>query len=176
MKQVIIAVVGSKRSGKTTTIETLTRELSKKGYRIAAVKHVSEPNFTIDTEKKDTWRYAQSGAKTIVCVSATETATIEKTESRNPSIKEIMRKSRNCNVIFIEGLKKMVARKKNVQKIVVVKSAEEAIKAKEVYVPILTFTGPYSTEKLNLKIPYVDAIRKPKEIAELVEELIRKTD
>jgi molybdopterin-guanine dinucleotide biosynthesis protein MobB len=176
LKQVIVAVVGGKRSGKTTTIETLTRELSGKGYRIAAVKHVPEPNFTIDTERKDTWRYAQAGAKTIVCVSAAEIATIEKIESRNPSFREILQKGRDCNVIFIEGLKKMVARNKNVHKIVVVKSAEEAIKANEDYVPILAFAGPYSTEKLNLKIPYANALRKPRELAELVEELIKKTN
>lgn len=32
-KPVVIAVVGSKSSGKTTTIEALTRELTKKGLQ-----------------------------------------------------------------------------------------------------------------------------------------------
>jgi molybdopterin-guanine dinucleotide biosynthesis protein MobB len=42
------------------------------------VKHIPEPNFTIDREGKDTWRYAQAGATTVVGVSADEIATIEK--------------------------------------------------------------------------------------------------
>ncbi|MCJ7559854.1 molybdopterin-guanine dinucleotide biosynthesis protein B, partial [Candidatus Bathyarchaeota archaeon] len=63
-----IAVVGSKKSGKTTTIENLVRELTKKGYKVAAIKHVSEPDFTIDTAGKDTWKFAKAGAKTIISV------------------------------------------------------------------------------------------------------------
>ena len=36
-RPVVIAVVGSKSSGKTTTIEALTKELTKRGYIIAVV-------------------------------------------------------------------------------------------------------------------------------------------
>ncbi|MCK4482606.1 molybdopterin-guanine dinucleotide biosynthesis protein MobB, partial [Candidatus Bathyarchaeota archaeon] len=68
MKTTVIAVVGSKSSGKTTIIEILTKELTKRDYKVAAVKHIPESNFTIDREGKDTWRFAQSGAKTIVSV------------------------------------------------------------------------------------------------------------
>ena len=60
MKPIVIAVVGSKASGKTTTIEILTKELSRKGYKIAAVKHIPEKNFTIDKKGKDTWRFAKA--------------------------------------------------------------------------------------------------------------------
>ena len=55
MRTAVIAVVGSKRSGKTTTVETMVEELSSRGYRIATVKHISEQNFTMDTKGKDTW-------------------------------------------------------------------------------------------------------------------------
>ena len=74
-----IAVVGTKKSGKTTTIENLTRELTKRGYKVATIKHINEPDFTIDTLGKDTWRYAQAGAKTIISVATNETAIIQKT-------------------------------------------------------------------------------------------------
>ena len=74
-----IAVVGTKKSGKTTTTENLIRELTKRGYNVAAIKHIPEPDFTIDTPGKDTWRYAQAGAKTVISVATNETVTIEKT-------------------------------------------------------------------------------------------------
>ncbi len=45
----VIAVVGRKKSGKTTTIENLVRELTKRGLNIAVIKHISKPDFTIDT-------------------------------------------------------------------------------------------------------------------------------
>jgi len=66
VKTTVIGVVGGKKSGKTTTIEILTRGLTKRGYTVAVAKHISETNFTLDTEGKDTWRFVQAGAKTVV--------------------------------------------------------------------------------------------------------------
>jgi molybdopterin-guanine dinucleotide biosynthesis protein MobB len=171
-KPVVIAVVGSKSSGKTTTIEALTRELTKRGYIIAAVKHVPEPDFTIDTPGKDTWRFAQSGAKTIISVASNEIATIEKVKVENFPLKEILQKCRGHDIVFLEGFRKFVNKKKDIPKIVVVKSAKEALEAAKNFKPILAFTGPCSTEKLNLKIPYVDVLKNPEKIADIVEKII----
>ncbi|MEM3622687.1 MAG: molybdopterin-guanine dinucleotide biosynthesis protein B [Candidatus Bathyarchaeia archaeon] len=168
-KPVIIAIVGSKSSGKTTTIETLTRELTKRGYKIAAVKHIPEPNFTIDHTGKDTWRFAQSGAKTIISVASNEIATIEKVNIENFSFKKILKKCEGHDIIFIEGFRKLVGKDKSIYKIVVVKSAEEASEALKNFGPILAFTGPYSTEALYPKIPYVDLMKNPEKIADIVE-------
>jgi len=174
MKTTVIAVVGSKNSGKTTTIEILTKELTKRGYKIAAVKHIPEPNFTIDKVGKDTWKFAQSGAKTVVSVASNEVATIEKVNSKNLSLREILQKCKGHDIVFLEGFRKLVSRNKDIHKIVTVKSAEEAIEAVKNFKPILTFTGPYSTENLNLKIPYVDLLKNPEKIANIVRKVIIK--
>jgi molybdopterin-guanine dinucleotide biosynthesis protein B len=174
LKTTVIAVVGSKSSGKTTTIEAITKELTKRGYKIAAVKHVPEPNFTIDKMGKDTWRFAQSGAKTIVSVASDEAATIEKVSIRNFSLRKILQKCKGHDIVLIEGFRKLVSKNRDICKIVVVKSGEEALEAVNTFKPILAFTGPYSTENLNLKIPYVDALRNPEKIADMVEKIARQ--
>jgi molybdopterin-guanine dinucleotide biosynthesis protein B len=174
LKTRVIAVVGSKKSGKTTTIENLTRELTKRGYNVAAVKHVSEQDFTIDTPEKDTWKFAQSGAKTIISVAANEIATLEKIPLESVSLKTLLKKCRGNHVVFVEGLKKLVATKKNVSKIVIVKSRKETMKALESFKPILAFSGPYSTEALNLKIQYVDAVKNPVKLADIIENKLLK--
>jgi len=173
-KPTIIAVVGSKSSGKTTTIEALTRELTKRGYKIGVVKHIPEPNFTIDTVGKDTWRFAQSGAQTILSVASNEVATIEKVNAKNLSLKQILQKCKNLDIVFLEGFRKIVSRKKAMHKIVTAKSAPEALEALKNFEPILAFTGPYPTEELNLKIPYVDVLQNPEEIADIVEKIVKK--
>ena len=173
MRTSVIAVVGSKRSGKTTTVEALVKELSSRGYRIATVKHISEQNFTMDTKGKDTWRYAQAGARTIIGAAPEEIATIEKV-SRSLSLKEILRRCRGHDIILLEGFKKLVSKKGNINKIVVVKSAEEALQAVKDFKPILAFTGPYSTETLRVEAPYVDVLKHPKRIADIVENNFRK--
>lgn len=174
MKTMIIAIVGSKKSGKTTTIEALTRELVKRGFKVAAIKHVSEPDFTIDTEGKDTWRFAQAGAKTIVLASSNEIVTIEKTGLKDLSIDVILQKCEGNDVIFLEGFRKFVSKNWNVHKIVVVKSAEEALEAAKSFAPVLAFTGPYSTQNLDTDIPYVDALKEPEKLADIVEDVVKK--
>jgi molybdopterin-guanine dinucleotide biosynthesis protein B len=173
-KPAVIAIVGGKSSGKTTTIEALTRELTKRGYKIAAVKHIPESNFTMDTVGKDTWRFAQSGAKTVISVASDEMAIIEKVEAKNFSLKEILQKCRGNDIVFLEGFRKLVSKNRDIDKIVNVKSAEEALEAAKDFKPILAFTGPYSTENLKMKIPYVDILKNPEKIADIVEKLVKK--
>jgi len=173
MKATVIAVVGSKRSGKTTTVEALVRELAKKGHKIAAIKHISEQKFTIDTKGKDTWRYAQAGAQTVIGISATELATIEKA-NKTFSLEDILERSQGHDFVFLEGFKKLVSKESNIPKIVVVKSQNEAQEAATAYRPIIAFAGPYSTENLHLEAPYVDALKNPARLARIVEAFVSK--
>jgi molybdopterin-guanine dinucleotide biosynthesis protein B len=175
MKPRVIAVVGSKKSGKTTTITNLIRELTKRGYKTAAIKHVSEPpDFTIDTTGKDTWKFAQAGAKTIITVATNETATIEKTPIEQLSLNALLKKCKGNSIIFIEGLKKHVATNKNIPKIVTTKSTAEATNAPENYDPIIAFSGPYNTTAVNPKIPYADALTNTEKLANIIESKLFK--
>jgi molybdopterin-guanine dinucleotide biosynthesis protein B len=174
MKPIVIAVVGSQNSGKTTTIEVLTRELTKRGYKIATVKHIPEPDFTIDAIGKDTWRFAQAGAKTIVAVSANEIATIEKLKTESFSLEMILQKCEGNDVVFLEGLRKLISKYEDIHKIVVVKSAEETLEAVKNLGPIVAFTGPYVPK--NNEIPYEDVLKNPEKLADLVEKVIGKRD
>jgi len=171
-RPVVIAVLGGKSSGKTATIEALTRELTKRGYKIAAVKHVPESDFTIDTAGKDTWRFAQSGAKTIISVASNEITTIEKGKAKKFPLKEILQKCQGHDIVFLEGFKKFVGNKKDIRKIVVVRSAKEISEAANNIKPILAFTGSCSTKNLNPKIPYVNVLKNPEKIADIVEKAV----
>ncbi|MFC1985056.1 molybdopterin-guanine dinucleotide biosynthesis protein B [Chloroflexota bacterium] len=58
----IISIVGRSKSGKTTLIEKLIRELKSRGYRVATIKHA--PHGTIlDQPNKDSWRHIQAGSE-----------------------------------------------------------------------------------------------------------------
>jgi molybdopterin-guanine dinucleotide biosynthesis protein MobB len=174
MKPQVIAVVGTKKSGKTTTTENLIRELTRRGYKVAAIKHVPEPDHTIDTPGKDTWRYAQAGARTIVSAAPNEIATIEKTSLETVSIDALLKRCRGTDVVFIEGLKKRVAKRKNIPKIVVTKTMDEAVNATENYKPIIAFSGPYDTENLNFETPYADSLTNPEKLADIIEKILKK--
>jgi molybdopterin-guanine dinucleotide biosynthesis protein B len=165
-----IAVVGTKKSGKTTTIENLTRELTKRGYKVATIKHINE-DFTIDTPGKDTWRYQQAGANTIIATGPNQTVTIEKT---TPPLSALLKKCQNNDIIFIEGFKKTVAKNQTIPKIAVTKTKTEAQNALKTYNPIIAFTGPYNTTTLNPNTPYANALTNPQKLTNTIEKTIPK--
>jgi molybdopterin-guanine dinucleotide biosynthesis protein MobB len=166
----VIAVVGTKKSGKTTTIENLTRELTKRGYTVAAIKHINE-DFVIDTPGKDTWRYEQAGAKTIVAMGPNQTVIIEKTTQNTP-LPTLLEKCSDNDVVFIEGFKKTVAQDHSIPKIVVTKNQAEAQNAIKTYKPIVAFTGPYNTTTLNPNTPYVNTQTSSQELANTIEKTL----
>jgi len=175
IKAAVIAVLGGKESGKTTTIEVLTRELTRRGYKVAAVKHIPEKDFTIDTAGKDTWRFAEAGAKTVVSVSPKEIATLERGNTDNFSqLKAIMERCQDSDIILIEGFRKILGENPEVPKIVAVKSEEEVAEALKTFKPIIAFTGPYSAIKKGLPAPYFDVFREQAKLVELVEKIIRE--
>lgn len=63
-----IRIVGSKKSGKTTLIENLSKELKSRGFRVAAVKHTSH-DHEFDRPGTDSWRFRQAGCETAVIIS-----------------------------------------------------------------------------------------------------------
>lgn len=73
-----IAVVGSRKSGKTRLAAFLVRRLTRRGFRVASIKHVHHRGFTMDTPNKDSWRLTKAGARSVVIVSPGEIAQITK--------------------------------------------------------------------------------------------------
>jgi molybdopterin-guanine dinucleotide biosynthesis protein MobB len=175
LKTAIIAVLGGKKSGKTTTIESLIETLTMKGYKITAVKYVAEPDFTIDTKGKDSWRFAQAGAKIIITVAKNEVATIEKMNTKNLQLDEILQKCKDSDVVFIEGLRSLVGKDRRVQKIVIVKTSKEALEASKSLEPILAFAGPYAAKSLKPEIAHVQIFKDLEKLADIIDDFIKKS-
>lgn len=60
-KPAILAISGIKKSGKTMLIEGLIPALSKRGIKVAVIKHDAH-SFTPDTPGTDTFRFFAAGA------------------------------------------------------------------------------------------------------------------
>ncbi len=103
----IISIVGKSDSGKTTLIEKLVPELTRRGYRVATVKHDMH-GFEVDREGKDSWRHKQAGAHTVVISSPQKVALIRDVE-KDLTLDEIRRRwIQDVDLILSEGYKKDV--------------------------------------------------------------------
>ncbi|NWG01846.1 MAG: molybdopterin-guanine dinucleotide biosynthesis protein B [Syntrophaceae bacterium] len=103
----IISIVGKSDSGKTTLIEKLVPELTRRGYRVATVKHDIH-GFEVDREGKDSWRHKQAGAHTVVISSPNKVALIRDVE-KDLTLDEIREKLiQDVDLILSEGYKKDV--------------------------------------------------------------------
>jgi molybdopterin-guanine dinucleotide biosynthesis adapter protein len=101
----IVSIVGKSDSGKTTLIEKLVPELSRRGYRVATVKH-DVHGFEVDREGKDSWRHKKAGAHTVVISSPMKVAVIRDADhdADLPEIRE--RYIRDVDLILTEGFKR----------------------------------------------------------------------
>ena len=65
----ILSIVGRSNSGKTTLLEKLIRELTRRGRRIGTIKHHYHGPVEVDIPGKDSWRHKRAGARTVALAS-----------------------------------------------------------------------------------------------------------
>ena len=100
----IISIVGRSNAGKTTLIEKLIPELTRRGYRVATIKH-DVHGFAIDYEGKDSWRHKKAGARTTVISSPWKVAVIEDVKKDHTPAELRDRYIRDVDLILSEGYK-----------------------------------------------------------------------
>lgn len=107
----VFGVTGWKNSGKTTLVEALVRELTRRGYRVATVKHAHHA-FDIDREGTDSWRHRAAGAREVAIVSAKRWALMhELQDEAEPPLGAILERLSPCDLVLVEGYKRDTHRK-----------------------------------------------------------------
>jgi molybdopterin-guanine dinucleotide biosynthesis protein B len=172
--KVIVAVVGNSNSGKTTAVEVLIKGLTKKGYKIASAKHIPDPEFTIDTKGKDTWKHARAGADTVLSVGQNELAVINRVDTTKFSLKQIVAKfSDETDIIILEGFKRLVGEDSSIPKIITANTVNDAKAAIGSYKNILAFIGLSSNNEIESEIPFIDILKEPEKLVDLVNQKVR---
>ncbi|MCW4031499.1 MAG: molybdopterin-guanine dinucleotide biosynthesis protein B [Candidatus Bathyarchaeota archaeon] len=174
----VIAVIGISGSGKTTTLEYLISNLTVEGYRIGAIKHIHHKGFKIDKEGTNTWRYTKAGSKVTVAISSNETVLIKKANNKLNDLDQILKllKGEELDIIFIEGFHSLIAKRKDVLKIVTAEDADSLKRTlNETDRPILAITGVVGQLKpeIALEIPIINLLTEGKQLLKLVEEHLK---
>lgn len=97
-------IAASSNSGKTTIIEKVVRILKQRGLRVAVVKHASK-GFELDRPCKDSWRFREAGADTIVLVGPDRLALMRSIDEE-PSMQEVEEIVGSADILIREGFKR----------------------------------------------------------------------
>ncbi|MBO0742970.1 MAG: molybdopterin-guanine dinucleotide biosynthesis protein B [Hyphomicrobiaceae bacterium] len=101
----VIGIAGWKKSGKTTLVERLVGEFTRRGLKIATIKHAHH-DFQIDQEHTDSARHRRAGASQVAVVSAKRWAVIAELETApEPELAEVLRWLAPCDLVIVEGYK-----------------------------------------------------------------------
>jgi molybdopterin-guanine dinucleotide biosynthesis protein B len=97
--------VGKSDSGKTTFLEKLIPELTRRGFRVAVIKHDAH-SFDIDHPGKDSWRHKNAGAAISLISSPAKVALVQDSD-RDHTLAELReRYIRDVDIILSEGYKR----------------------------------------------------------------------
>lgn len=101
----IIGIAGWKKSGKTTLTVRLVAEFTKRGLKVATVKHAHH-EFQVDEGETDSARHRRAGASQVAIVSAKRWAIMTELKGApEPNFDEVIAALEPADLIVVEGYK-----------------------------------------------------------------------
>ncbi|MEA3309267.1 MAG: molybdopterin-guanine dinucleotide biosynthesis protein B [Chloroflexota bacterium] len=100
-----LGVIGRSNSGKTTLLEKLIGELTRRGYRVAVLKHTRHPGVQTDLPGKDTRRLWEAGAVHTTFLTPDRLVQTQR-YAEEPQLARVLAGIRDVDLILIEGYKR----------------------------------------------------------------------
>lgn len=97
----VVSFVGRSGSGKTTLLEKVIGELTRRGYRVATVKHHTH-NSDVDVPGKDSWRHARAGAHQVILKGKGVVAAF-KYRDDEPTLSDLLADVEDADIVLTEG-------------------------------------------------------------------------
>lgn len=85
----LVAVVGTKKSGKTTVVERMLGELARRDLVAGTLKLIHHEGFTIHAEGRDTARHWEAGAQFSIALAPGETALVRRTRGMHEDLADV---------------------------------------------------------------------------------------
>ena len=101
----ILSITGCGKCGKTTMVEKLVTELTRRGYVIGTLKH-DVHGFSMDHPGKDTWRHKQAGARAVAIIGPDQVAVVRSTPDSEFSVHDAIALLGPVDLVITEGFKR----------------------------------------------------------------------
>lgn len=162
-------IKGFSKTGKTTTVTSLAKELKSRGYSVGTVKDIHYEGFQADRPGTDTFMHARAGARRVTARGGKETAIIC---DRQMSIDEILKYYKEDFVILEGdcGIKcPTIVTGKTVED-VAKRICPEAVAISGVIAASQAAADRATQERLLLGLPVINGITEVRKLADLIEQ------
>ena len=162
-----VSFVAKSGTGKTTLLEKVIGELTRRGRRVGTVKHDAH-RFEIDHEGKDSWRLTHAGASPMVISSSEKIAVVQTGLPREVPLEEIIsRFMTGTDLVITEGYKTGHLPKVEVHRSG--RSSELLCVTRKGRILDEGLVAVVSDEELSLPVP-VFSLEDPRSICDFLEE------
>jgi len=150
----VFGVTGWKNCGKTTLMERLVSELTRRGLVVSTVKHAHHA-FDIDHAGTDSHRHRMAGAREVAIVSGHRWALMHELQGEEePDLADILPRMSTCDLVLIEGYKRERHPKIEVRR-------KEAVRGAPLYLQddtIVAIAADHGTDGTSLPVFELDAV------------------
>ncbi len=102
----VYGIIGWKNSGKTTLVERLVAEISRRGYSVSTLKHAHH-TFDVDQPGKDSHRHRMAGAREVLVASRERWALMAENRGQpEPSLSDLLGWLSPVDLVLVEGYKR----------------------------------------------------------------------
>ncbi|NLJ58324.1 MAG: molybdopterin-guanine dinucleotide biosynthesis protein B [Tissierellia bacterium] len=156
----VFSVIGISKSGKTTTIENIIKELTNRNYSVGSVKEIHYEKFKMDTEGTNTYRHKEAGSQLVTARGIYETDILFQ---RQLTIDEIL-SFYHQDFVVLEGVGD-----KNIPKIITAHTIEEI--EERLDEDTFAISGRISNSREDYKgIPVINSKTQLDRLVDLIEE------
>lgn len=160
----LIMVKGFSKTGKTTTVTALIKELRKRGYSVGTVKDIHYRGFHMDQEGTDTYKHAQAGAVRVAALGEKETDLLF---SRRMDIRELLKYYKE-DFVILEG-------DSGADCPVILTARTEDDIEKRMTDRVIAISGVISKERKQYKgLPVINCMEEVQKMADLIEKKTAK--
>ena len=158
----VFSINGLTKSGKTTTVENVIRELKARGYSVGSVKEIHFHEFKIDVEGTNTDRHKKAGAELVTARGMYETDVLYPTMLPIEKILSFY----DQDYVILEGVNDINAPK------IVTAHDEDGIEQKLDY-RTMAISGVIANSLTEYKgLPVIHCINETKRLVDMIEEVV----
>lgn len=101
----VFGIAGHSGMGKTTLLERLVPEITRRGKSVSLIKH-SHKNIDIDRPGKDSYRLRQAGCQEVLLLGQERWALMHELRAApEPGLDYLLDRLQDCDLVLIEGFK-----------------------------------------------------------------------